>query len=72
MLESLEKLDKNQIDIDKVSIIAKCAEAIISSVKTQLVYSQMKGHEPHIEFLDECHRGTPISADNNKKLVNIR
>jgi len=58
----LEKLEKNKIDIEEVSIISKAGEAVFSSVKLQLQYSAMLGHSPKIDFLHDCHDGKATTA----------
>jgi hypothetical protein len=55
ILESLEKLEENKIDIDEASIIAKSGETIISSLKVQLSYANMRGEEPNIKFIQDCN-----------------
>lgn len=57
VLDSLENLVKNKIEIDEASIIAKSAEAVMSSLKLQLQYCGMRNEEPNITFLQDCNKG---------------
>lgn len=68
LLDSIELCEKKKIKIDELSIIAKTAEAIFSSVKIQLVYNQMRNEKPSIDFIEECNKGI---ADEKVSKTNL-
>lgn len=51
VLKSIEDLDHGIIDVEKLSIISKSAEAIFSSIKLELAYNNMRNEVPNIDFL---------------------
>lgn len=71
ILDSLVQLEKGKIDVSHAAIIAKSGEAIMSSVKLQLMYSQMIGHEPKVDFLQDCHEGKKIAVIEQPKIKQI-
>jgi len=66
VLNSLEKLEKNKIDIEKMSIIAKSSETVMSSIKMQLAYANMRQEMPIIPFLQDCHKVEKKQLENKK------
>jgi len=60
VLESLEKLASKKIDINEMGVIAKSSETIMSSLKLQLAYNNMRNEIPKIKFLQDCNNGTPM------------
>jgi hypothetical protein len=41
-----------------MSIIAKSSETVMSSIKLQLAYNNMRGEQPDIKFLQSCNKGS--------------
>jgi hypothetical protein len=52
LLKNIIELDKDNAPIDKVAVLAKSCEVMISSVKVQLQYAAAKKELPSLEFLD--------------------
>lgn len=71
LLESIEKTFNNKMSIEELSIISKSAEAIFTSVKTQLIYSSMKQEEPNIDFLQSCNGGKKLPESAKVKKLSI-
>lgn len=64
LLQSLEKLEKNQIELDEVESITKICDTVFSSLKLQISYNSLTGKKSHIEFLEQADM--PISIDQDK------
>jgi hypothetical protein len=56
-------LDKDKIDIDKCSIIAKSAEAVFSSLRLQIQYSALRNETPNIGFIQKSNNGQKLGND---------
>lgn len=70
ILESLEKLAQNKIDVNEASTIAKNGEVIMSSVKLQMMYNNMRNEIPDIDFLQQCNDGKEI--ERPKAIAHIK
>lgn len=57
ILQSMENLEKKKIDVIEMGIIAKSSESIMSSLKLQLAYNNMRDEVPNIKFLEDCNEG---------------
>ena len=57
ILKSIERLENSKIDIDELSIIAKAGESVLSSIKLELAYNNMRNETPNIKFLQDCNKG---------------
>lgn len=53
-IETLEKLESGKIDVAEAGVTGKLYETVISSIKTQLQYSEMNGVTPYIEFMGDA------------------
>lgn len=51
-LGTLEKLSKKQIEVAEAGVTGKLYETVISSLKLQLVYAEMRDEEPNIDFIE--------------------
>lgn len=60
VIDSLNRLHNQEIDVAEAGIIAKGAETIMSSVKLQLQYHHMRGEQPTIPFIHDCHNGSAL------------
>lgn len=70
LLESIEKTSSGKMDIEELSILSKASEAIFSSVRTQLMYNNMRNEIPNIPFLQVCNKGEKITIkQNNIKVI---
>lgn len=66
ILDSLEKLEKKKIDVVEAGIIAKSSEGIMSSLKIQLTYNNMRGEEPNIKFLQDCNKNAKLIENHDE------
>lgn len=57
-LETLEALDRGDIDVHQAGVTGKLYEAVISSLKTQLAYAEIRQEVPQIDFIDGHSRKT--------------
>jgi hypothetical protein len=49
-----------------MSIIAKSSETVMSSIKMQLAYANMRQEMPIIPFLQDCHKVEKKQLENKK------
>lgn len=68
-LELLEQLSRGEIDTSQAGIGGKLCETAIASVKSQMEYARMLGHEPNIPFMHKSHQGKLIEGDRQKQLI---
>lgn len=52
MLKNIISLDEDKTSIDKVAVLAKSCEVVISSVKVQLQYASARKELPELQFLE--------------------
>lgn len=52
LLENIVGLNEDKVSINKVAVLAKSCEVMISSVKVQLQYSAAIKELPYLEFLE--------------------
>lgn len=71
LLNCIERTDKKKMDIEELSIVAKAAEAIFSSIKLQISYNHLRNETPNIEFLQKCNNGKPGLSDNKPKKLEM-
>ncbi len=67
LIESIERLASGKIDVVEMGIISKACEGVITSLKTQLMYNNMRNEIPNIKFLQECNDGQSSIENNNTK-----
>lgn len=71
LLDSIEKFNKNKIDVHAMGIISKSTEVIMTSLKVQLAYNSMRKEMPNIKFLQDSNHGKEIRDAQPLKLVKI-
>ena len=52
LLQNIVSLNEDKVEINKVAVLAKSCEVMISSVKVQLQYSAALKEQPFLEFLE--------------------
>jgi hypothetical protein len=71
VLKNIELLDKDKVDINKCSIIAKGAEAVFSSLRLQIQYSALRNESPNVSFLQKNNKGEANSLGVNPKKISF-
>lgn len=64
VVDTIEKLVAGEVDVVHAGIVAKSSETIMSSLKLELAYTNMKGDTPNIKFIQDSYEGEP-----NHKLI---
>ena len=52
LLQNIVSLDADEVETNKVAVLAKACEVMVSSVKVQLQYSEARKEQPLLEFLE--------------------
>lgn len=57
VIETFDKLSNGNISVIEAGVIAKLSETIISSLKTQMIYSRITETALHIPFMNNAIEG---------------
>lgn len=71
LLESLDRFNKDKIDVHMMGIISKSTEVMMTSLKVQLAYNAMRKEMPNIKFLQDSNNGKEVKDAQPLKLVKI-
>lgn len=69
LLDTLEKLEAGEVDIQHAACVAKIGETIVSGLRSEMQYSLLIGQQPAIEFYGEQ---SGIEFNPDKKVLTLR
>lgn len=70
LLGAIEDLNQDAEELERVSIMAKTAEGVMSSLKLQLQYAGMRNEQPQISFIQDAEQqGAKRLPGQQQKLI---
>lgn len=59
LVSCIEDVASGTMSVEELGIVSKASEATFSSIKMQLMYNNMRGEQPDIDFIQDCNKGKP-------------